>query len=439
MQPRSLHVQASELEQPAASSGDLKQLKLKQFLASQTDPRRIDDAPSAPPSSAGPTLAAQLQSLKPVLSSVLRSLISENSSVAAWSKAALQFDQVSGKSASPSSLDKLNEDSASVLDLGARLAVSSSNERRLQNQLSASIAEIAEVRSNSRKSSDISLARENQELRSQLAAAQRARAQSASQIEQQLQSKCACLESENQFLESKCRRLQTENQQLSDLSQSLPASFREEQHSVLSEISGLKKEYEELLSAHMTVRADVKMLVEEKNAMMAQLANKDYECGTLSADLKSCKSKISRLESELRSRTGESLNGSETATVSAASLAGSPQLEPFVPTNRSAGSRTTPWASVSPTVPTSRSFVPFPASPADLRANGHLPAAAKASSIDPLHTASDDSRYSPSQVGEVSEEASAGGQDSQQYSQKMRALLDLVSTLDSRLLSLDAM
>lgn len=448
MQPRSLTVQVSEPDQPGTSSADLKQLKLKHFLASQTDPHIIADVPSASPSGTSLPPATQLQSLKPVLASVLRTLISENSSMSAWSKAALQFDTACGKGTSLSTLDKFNDDSATFLDLGARLAVSSSNERRLQSQLAASIAEIAELRSSSRQSSDLSLARENQDLRNQLAAAQRARSQNVqavSQLELQLQSKCASLESENEVMESKCRRLQQEIQRLNERSPSLPVTFWEEQRSVLSEIVDLKKEYEDLLSAHMNVRAEVKALVEEKNSLSAQLANKEYECSALSADLKTCKSKISRLESELRSRNSDSLNGSDIATVSSVPFSGSPQFEAFVPTNRSASNlpSAAAWVSVSPKASTSRSAAPshiLSTSPADVRFSDHLGLAAKAHQIVPPKSSSNDStRFSPSQVGEVSEEPLLSGLGSEPYSQKMKAVLELVSTLDSRLLSLDAM
>ena len=115
MQSRSLFIQ-SETDLPAASSADLKQLKLKQYLSSQTDPRKSDasaDVPNAPPASV--ELSSQLQSLKPVLKSVVYSLITENSSVAAWSKAARQFDADFGRASSSISLDKFNEESGILL------------------------------------------------------------------------------------------------------------------------------------------------------------------------------------------------------------------------------------------------------------------------------------------------------------------------------------
>ena len=443
MQSRSLSIQ-SETDPPAASSADLKQLKLKQYLSSQTDPRKSDasaDVPNAPPASV--ELSSQLQSLKPVLKSVVYSLITENSSVAAWSKAARQFDADFGRASSSISLDKFNEESASVLDLGTRLTVSSNNERRLQNQLAASIAEIAELRSNSRQSSDLSLARENQELRTQLAAAHRTRSQSASQLELQLQSKCDSLQSENEMLESKCRRLQLEIQRLNETS--LPANFWEGQHSVLSEIYDLKKEYEALHSAHLNGRAEQKLLVEEKNTLLAQLSNKEYECSVMAGDLKSCQLKISRLEFELKSRTSESLNGSDTAAYSSAPVfAANPQFEAFVPTSRSATDYQTSAASasVSPFVSTSRlssASRTLPASPAELRPTGRLTSEAASSGLVSQHAASPRSSYSPSQIGEVPQQLPLSDQGGQQYSQKMKAVLDLVSTLDSRLLSLDAM
>jgi hypothetical protein len=440
MQPRSVSFQA-ETDSPAVSSADLKQLKLKQYLSSQTEPRKSADISNAP--SASIELSSQFQSLKPVLKSVMYSLITENSSVAAWSKAARQFDADFGRASSSISLDKFNEESGSVLDLGSRLTVSSNNERRLQNQLAASIAEIAELRSNSRQSSDLSLARENQELRTQLAAAHRARSQSASQLELQMQSKCDSLQSENEMLESKCRRLQLEIQRLNETS--LPANFWEGQHSVLSEIYDLKKEYEVLYSAHMSVRAEQKLLVEEKNTLLAQLSNKEYECGVMTGDLKSCKLKISRLEFELKSRTSESLNGSDSVAYSSTpAFAGNPQLEAFVPTSRSASDFQThaALASVSPFVSTSRLSLPpraLSASPADLRPTGHLTTEAASSGLLSQHAASARPSHSPSQVGEVPQELSLSDQGSQPYSQKMKAVLDLVSTLDSRLLSLDTM
>jgi hypothetical protein len=189
MQARSLPARSPEADQAVLSSADLKQLKLKHFLSSQTESRRNPDVPDVIAPSVVIRPASQLQPLEPILKSVVQSLISENSTVAAWSKAALQFDLAlaSGRASSSSTLDKFNEDSASALELGTRLAVSSNNERRLQNQLAASIAEIAELRSNSRQSSDLSLSRENQDLRQQLAAAQRSRLQSASQLEHQLE------------------------------------------------------------------------------------------------------------------------------------------------------------------------------------------------------------------------------------------------------------
>jgi hypothetical protein len=443
MHPRSLAFQATRPDDPAMSSGDLKQLELKRFLASQAEPRSSADSPNAlaPPSGLSLKPAALLQSLEPVLKSVLQSLISENSSSTAWSKAALAFDVASGRTTSSSTLDKFNDDSASALDLGTRLAVSSSNERRLQNQLAASISEIAELRSNSRQSSDLSLSRENQELRQQLAAAQRLRSQSASQLEHQLQSKCASLQSENEMLESKCRRLQQEIQRLNETS--LPANFWEGQHSVLSEIFDLKKEYEHLLSAHSNVRSEVKLLVGEKNSLLAQLSNKDYECSTLAEDVKSCKLKISRLEFELKSRMNESLNGQDSVAVSSRALfSRSPPPEAFVPSSLSASDRAAaPWASVSPYVSSARPSVPSAApsaSPTDVRPVNHFTAAEENSRVFPLHVASTGS-YSPSQIEEVAEELPLSGQGSQSYSEKMKAVLDLVSTLDSRLLSLDAM
>ena len=438
MQPRSLSSQASEPDNSTTSPADLKQLNLKRFLSSQAEPRGSVGVPRALPLSGSPTL----QPLQPALKSVLQSLISENSTVTAWSKAALHFDTTIGRASSSSTLDKFNEDSATTLDLGTRLAVSSNNERRLQNQLASSIAEIAELRSNSRQSSDIGLSRENQELRQQLAAAQRSRSQSASQLEQQLQSKCASLQSENDMLESKCRRLQQEIQRLNETS--LPANFWEGQHSVLSEIFDMKKEYEQLLSAHMNMRADVKVLVGDKNSLLAQLSNKDYECATLSEDLKACKLKISRLEFELKSRMSESLNGCDSVTLSSGApfARGSPP-EAFVPTNRPASDRpAASWASVSPYVNISRAVFPSAApsaSPVDFLPSSHLTSAAENNSrVAPLHEASSRS-YSPSQIGEVTEELPQSNQGSQAYSQKMKAVLDLVSTLDSRLLSLDAM
>jgi hypothetical protein len=449
MQPRSLpaNASASESRQPGVNSAEMKQLKLKHYLASQTDSRAIAHVPAASTPSASPRPVAQLQSLKPVLASVLRALVSENASLSAWSKAALQFDTASGKATSLSTLDKFNEESANMLDLGARLAVSSSNERRLQSQLAASIAEIAELRSNSRQSNDLSLARENQDLRNQLAAAQRARSHnspSASQLEL-LQSKCSSLESENEVMEAKCRRLQQEIQRLNEKSPPLPATFWEEQRSVLSEIYDLKKEYEDLLAAHMNGRAEIKALVEEKNALAAQLANKEHECSSLSADLKSCKSKISRLESEMRSRSGDFLNGSDSAAAPSVPVAGSPQCEAFVPTNRSAGNLPTAaaWLSVSPKASASRSAAlsqTFSTSPADSRASDRLDSAAKASHIASQKFSSHEPmRFSPSHVADASEELRGSAQDIEPYSQKMKAVLDLVSTLDSRLLSLDAM
>jgi hypothetical protein len=445
MQTRSLPARSSEADQAVLSSADLKQLKLKHFLSSQTEPRRNPDGPDAIAPSVVMRPASQLQPLEPILKSVLQSLISENSTVAAWSKAALQFDLAlaSGRASSSATLDKFNEDSASALELGTRLAVSSNNERRLQNQLAASIAEIAELRSNSRQSSDLSLSRENQDLRQQLVAVQRSRLQSASQLEQQLQSKCASLESENEMLESKCRRLQLEIQRLNETS--LPANFWEGQHSVLSEIFDLKKEYEDLLSAHTNVRADLKSLVEEKNNLLAQLSNKEYECSTLSADVKSCQLKISRLEFELKSRTSESLNGRDSSAVSSGAVYSSPpKFEAFIPISRSAIDRPAATAaSVSPYVSTSRS--PYLSASRAARTSGVLP-----TSPVPLFKAAENSRdapaqdssfrsYSPSQIGEVVEHLPGSDHVSLSYSQKMKQVLDLVSTLDSRLLSLDEM
>lgn len=440
---RSLPARSPEADQAVLSSADLKQLKLKHFLSSQTESRRNPDVPDVIAPSVVIRPASQLQPLEPILKSVLQSLISENSTVAAWSKAALQFDLAlaSGRASSSSTLDKFNEDSASALELGTRLAVSSNNERRLQNQLAASIAEIAELRSNSRQSSDLSLSRENQDLRQQLAAAQRSRLQSASQLEQQLQSKCASLESENEMLESKCRRLQLENQRLNETS--LPANFWEGQHSVLSEIFDLKKEYEDLLSAHMNVRADVKSLVEEKNNLLAQLSNKEYECSTLSADVKSCQLKISRLEFELKSRTSDSLNGRDSAAVSSGAVYSSPpKFEAFIPISRSASDRPAATAaSVSPFV--SRS--PYLSASRAAHTSGVLPTSpvplfktAENSQVAPAQVSLFRS-YSPSQIGEVVEDVPASDHVSQSYSQKMKQVLDLVSTLDSRLLSLDEM
>ena len=433
----------TEADHPAVSSSDLKQLKLKSFLASKADAHSQAAVPNAAPSSRGLAPAAGLQSLKPVLKTVLSSLISENSSVAAWSKAALQFDTAFGRSASQSSLEKVEDESAGALDLGTRLAVSSNNERRLQNQLAASIAEIAELRSSSRQSSDISLARENQELRLQLAAAQRVRVQSASQVENHLQSKCSSLESENEMLESKCRRLQLEIQRMNDKT-SLPANFWEGQHSVLNEIFDLKKEYEDLLSAHTSMRSEVKSLVEEKNNLLAQLSNKEHEYGTMSADLKSCKLRIARLEFELRSRSSESFNDIDSfARSSAAPFASSPQLEPFVPINRSAAA---PWASsVSPNMVTSGVGLPsriVSTTPPDMRPTSPLSIIAESSQFIPQRAVLSVSSHSPSLAGEVVElplQDRSSPQSSQPYSQKMKAVLELVSTLDSRLLSLDTM
>ena len=446
MQPRGVSSPATVADQPTVSSGDLKQLNLKRFLASTTASRSDAPAPSASPSSMSLAPAAHLQALKPVLKTVLSSLISENSSVAAWSKAALQFDTASGKSAPQSTLDKLEEDATTALDLGTRLAVSSNNERRLQNQLAASIAEIAELRSNSRQSSDISLARENQELRQQLAAAHRVRVQSASQVENHLQSKCSSLESENEMLDSKCRRLQQEIQRLNDTS--LPANFWEGQHSVLNEIFDLKKEYEDLLSAHMSVRSEVKSLVQEKNALLAQLSNKEYECGAMSADLKACQLRISRLEFELRSKFSDSMNDTDSvARTSAAPFASSPKFEAFVPTSRSAGDRSiaAPWAlSVSPEFVASSVGLPsrvLSTTPPDMRQTSDPYIAADISQFVPQRAILSVSSHSPSQAREVElpPQDRVSPQDSQPYSQKMKAVLELVSTLDSRLLSLDTM
>jgi hypothetical protein len=226
---------------------------------------------------------------------------------------------------------------------------------------------------------------------------------------------------------------------------SLPANFWEGQHSVLSEIFDLKKEYEDLLSAHTNVRADLKSLVEEKNNLLAQLSNKEYECSTLSADVKSCQLKISRLEFELKSRTSESLNGRDSSAVSSGAVYSSPpKFEAFIPISRSAIDRPAATAaSVSPYVSTSRS--PYLSASRAARTSGVLP-----TSPVPLFKAAENSRdapaqdssfrsYSPSQIGEVVEDLPGSDHVSLSYSQKMKQVLDLVSTLDSRLLSLDEM
>jgi hypothetical protein len=235
--------------------------------------------------------------------------------------------------------------------------------------------------------------------------------------------------------------LQQEIQRLNETS--LPANFWEGQHSALNAMFDLKKEYEELLSAHMNVRSDVKLLVEEKNTLLAQLSNKEYECATMSSDLKANKMKISRLEFELRSKMSESFQVNSPSCVVGA-VAGSPQLEAFVPTNRHAVdiSSASPWASVSPHLSISRADLPFrtmSTSPAQLTQADHHPTDGESSQIVPVRGAVSGASESPSQVGDVADDLPQNYHDSQAHSQRMKAVLDLVTTLDSRLLNLDAM